>query len=151
MEVVCNHFTEVCPSGIGQWHNSIVFSAMRPDSVWFSNSIYMCRWTRSVAADGQWREITFSFGRSHSRSGNFATEHYVQVGKELWILQHRTLSIRQRLYDTSCGAFYYVRFKLLRLLSCSRTALTNRSGVEVFDTNNSDGIRLHHLASTIVC
>ena len=114
-----------------------------------NNSTYSCRWSRTGGFDLRWREITFSFNRRHFRSGRWATEHYVRVEKELWVLQLRTPSYLQRHHETSCGIFYDVPLKLLRVLSCSRGAITHRSGVAAFDSSDIDGIRLHHSVAPI--
>ena len=109
-----------------------MLTTTKPDSFMFNNNIYTCRWTRTLLPDGQWREISFSFNRRHGRS-RWSTEHYVRVGKELWILQRRTPSPPQYHYDATCGTFYDVPVKLLRPQSCIRGASMNRYGAVAVD------------------
>ena len=135
MEVVCNHFNKVCSAGTGQWHNSLVLSTMKPNAILFNNIIYPCKWSRTIGADGQWEEITF-FNRRHSRSGVWATEHYVRVRKGLWILQYRTPSDRQQHHETLSSIFYDVPFKLLRVMSCGRSAIMQWSAAAEFDSSD---------------
>ena len=119
MEVVVNHLHQVCLSGTGQWHNSLILSTARPESIVFNNITYPCRWDQTTHQDGQWKEIILSFCRRQSR-GSWPTEHYVRVGKDLYILQYRCPSDSQRHQESADGILYDVPLKLLRCLSCSR-------------------------------
>ena len=103
-----------------------------PGTLMFNNTIYKCRRSWTLSSDGQWKEISFSFNRRYGHS-RWSTEHYVRVGKEVWILLRRSPTLQQHHYNTTFGTFYDVPAKLLRLHSCTRGAGLFRYGADAFD------------------
>ena len=116
--VIANYFDQITPAGNGQYHNTLILSALDANSVVFNNMTYSCVWSYSIDEDGQWHQITISFSRKHVP---WPVETYVRVGPDIFILQSRSPSI-------SCdrpsedGTYYDVPLKILRVLSSSRSA-----------------------------
>ena len=108
--VIANYFDQITLAGNGQYHNTLLLSALDANSVVFNNMTYSCVWSCSIDEDGQWHQITVSFPRKHVP---WPVDTYVRVGPDIFILQSRSPSI---LCD------YDVPLKILRVLSSSRSA-----------------------------
>ena len=94
MDVFCNHLIQICPTDYGQWHNAITLDIGKPNTLVFNDATYFRRWTYTMAPDGQWSEISFSFNR-HFCGNKWWTEHYTRIGPETWSLLHRSQTPQQ--------------------------------------------------------
>ena len=109
------------PARNGQYHNTLILSALDANSVVFNNMTYSCVWSYSIDGDGQWRQISVSFSRK--QGGVWPVETYVRVGPDIFMLQSRFPSIPCD-RPSEDGTFYDVPLKILRVLSSSRCSST---------------------------
>ena len=49
--VIANYFDQITPAGNGQYHNSLLLSALDANSVVFNNMTYSCLWSCSIDED----------------------------------------------------------------------------------------------------